>query len=79
LEGVETKKGESGDEFFPASHLLLLRTWREDLGNGRSEWRARARHVLSGETIFIRSWEDMEAFLSTLEKYPFSLRENYRK
>ena len=55
------------DEFFLASHMLLLRIWREDLGDGQSEWRAWVRHVLSGETVFIRRWQDLEAFLSTFD------------
>jgi hypothetical protein len=64
---VKTQKREPGDDFLLASHLLLLRLWREELGDGRSEWRAWVRHVLSGETVFIRRWQDLEAFLGTFD------------
>ena len=64
---METQKRDPGDGFLPTSHLLLLRIWREDLGDGQSEWRARAQHIISGEAVFIRRWEDLEAFLSTFD------------
>jgi hypothetical protein len=36
------------------SHLLLLRVWREELGNGTVEWRGRLQSLHSGETRHFR-------------------------
>jgi hypothetical protein len=37
--------------------------WREDLGDGQSEWRAHIRHVPDGEERYVRTWQDLENFL----------------
>ena len=36
------------------SQLFTVRVWREDLGEGRSEWRGKVQHVLSGEARYFR-------------------------
>jgi hypothetical protein len=57
--------GNHSKPHFP-THLFLLRVWREELGNDQHEWRASARHVISGETRFIRTWHDLETFIDLL-------------
>jgi hypothetical protein len=36
--------------------LFTVRVWREDLGEGRTEWRGKVQHVLSGDTRYFRDW-----------------------
>lgn len=43
------------------SHLFTVRVWREDLGEGRSEWRGKVQHVLSGEARYFRDWATLIA------------------
>lgn len=50
------------------SQLFTVRMWREDLGNGRSEWRGQVQHVLSGETCYFRDWETAEMFMVEMAK-----------
>ncbi len=38
------------------AQLFTLRMWREDLGEGRSEWRGKVQHVTSGEARYFRDW-----------------------
>jgi hypothetical protein len=45
------------------SHLFTLRLWREGLGDGRTDWRGKVRHVTSGETRYFRDWPALQAFL----------------
>jgi len=45
------------------SHLFTVRVWREELGNGHSEWRGKVQHVLSGETRYFRKWADLIVFV----------------
>ena len=45
------------------SHLFIVRMWREDLGDGQSEWRAYLRHVPTGEDRYVRTWQDLESFM----------------
>ena len=40
----------------------------EALGDGESEWRGKAQHVLSGEARYFRDWPALVAFL--LETLP---------
>ena len=47
----------------PHSQLFTVRVWREELGEGRSEWRVQARHVLSGETRYFRDWPSLVTFI----------------
>jgi hypothetical protein len=44
------------------SELFTVRIWREDLGEGRVEWRGYVEHVTSGLRRYFRDW----AALSTL-------------
>jgi hypothetical protein len=58
------------------THLFTVRLWREDLGEGRTEWRGKVQHVLSGEERYFRDWPALNAFLLTMledaEKKPDS-------
>jgi hypothetical protein len=45
------------------SHLFTLRLWPEALGDGETEWRGKAQHVLSGEARYFRDWAALVAFL----------------
>jgi hypothetical protein len=38
------------------SHLFTVRLWREDLGQGQTEWRGEAHDVKSGEKRYFRDW-----------------------
>ncbi len=48
------------------SHLFTLRFWREDLGNGRADWRGKAQHITSGEVRYFREWSVLKAFLEEM-------------
>ena len=48
------------------THLFTLRMWREDLGNGQTDWRGKVQHVNSGEARYFREWSTMEAFVDEL-------------
>jgi hypothetical protein len=48
----------------PRSQLFTVRVWREDLGDGRSEWRGQVQHALSRETRYFRDWQTLAAFLT---------------
>ena len=56
------------DRLTRQSQSFVLRAWREDLGGSQLEWRAYVRHVLSGETRYIRSWQELEDFLEAFEE-----------
>ena len=45
------------------SQLFTMRVWREELDEGRYEWRGKAQHALSGETRYFRQWEDLIEFV----------------
>lgn len=47
----------------PRSHLFTVRVWREDLGEGHSEWRGQVQHLLSGETRYFRDWPSLVTFI----------------
>ena len=47
------------------SYLFTVKVWREPLGEGRTEIRYQARHVLSGETRGFRDGAPLLAFLQT--------------
>jgi hypothetical protein len=49
--------------FHTRSELFTLRVWREDLGEGRVEWRGKVQHVMSGETRYFRDWQTLVAFI----------------
>ena len=43
------------------SHLFTVRIWREELGDGRIEWRGKVQHPLSGEAQYFREWAELIA------------------
>jgi hypothetical protein len=45
------------------SQLFTVRVWLEDLGDGRSEWRGKVQHTLSGEARYFRDWQTLVAFM----------------
>ncbi|HEU5103409.1 MAG TPA: hypothetical protein VFU22_30520 [Roseiflexaceae bacterium] len=45
------------------SQLFTVRLWGEDLGDGRTEWRGKVQHVLSGEAHYFREWPALIAWL----------------
>jgi hypothetical protein len=51
------------DQLLHRSHLFTVRLWREPLGDGRTEWRLRVQHVLSGERRYFRDWPALEHYL----------------
>jgi hypothetical protein len=48
------------------THLFTLRLWPETLGEGETEWRGKAQHVLSGEARYFRDWEALVAQMLAL-------------
>ncbi len=46
------------------SQLFTVRVWREDRGDGQSEWRGKVQHVLSGEARYFRDWQTLVAFIA---------------
>ena len=47
----------------PQTHLFMLRLWTEDLGDGKTEWRGKVQHALSGEARYFREWAELIAFV----------------
>lgn len=45
------------------THCFVLRIWREELGNGQSEWRAQLESVRGGERRYFRDWHKLVAAL----------------
>jgi hypothetical protein len=45
------------------THLFTVRIWREELGDGHSEWRGKVQHPLSGETRYFREWAELITFV----------------
>ena len=50
----------------------MVRVWREDLGNGKTEWRGQVKHVTSGEVRYFREWatlvKHLKGMLSSVAK-----------
>lgn len=46
-----------------AAHLFTVRLWREELGNGASEWRGEVRDIASGEQHYFREWNTLTLIL----------------
>ena len=44
----------------------MLRMWREDLGNGQTDWRGKVQHVNTGEARYFRDWPILESFVERL-------------
>lgn len=51
------------DQPHPRTHLFTVRLWVEPLGDDQGEVRMQARHLLSGETRYFRTWAEVVAFL----------------
>jgi hypothetical protein len=47
------------------SHLFTLRLWREEVTEGRIEWRGKVQSVVDGETLYFCDWDNLLAFLNT--------------
>jgi len=50
------------------SALFTVRVWREDLGDGRNEWRGKIQHTLSGEARYFREWATLITALQEMLK-----------
>ncbi|HSD82710.1 MAG TPA: hypothetical protein VLG46_02570 [Anaerolineae bacterium] len=48
------------------AQLFMLRMWREELGEGRIEWRGKVQHVTSGEVRYFRDWPALIACLQEM-------------
>jgi hypothetical protein len=48
--------------------LFSVRVWLEELGEGRSEWRGKVQHVLSGEARYFRDWATLIAALQEMQR-----------
>ena len=49
----------------PRTHLFLVRMWVEPFAGDQHEVRMQVKHVLSGETHYLRAGADLVAFLLT--------------
>jgi len=54
------------DQTHQRTHLITLRMWAEELGDGQIEWRGKVQHVLSGQTRYFRDWEALIAYLQDM-------------
>ncbi len=48
------------------THLCTVRVWREDLGEGRMEWRGEVQEVVSGEMRYFRDWHTLLALVQAM-------------
>ncbi len=48
------------------SHLFTVRLWREDLGQGQTEWRGEVHEVVSGERRYFRDWSTLVALVQEM-------------
>jgi hypothetical protein len=48
------------------THLFTVRVWREDLGEGQTEWRGEVQEVVSGEMRYFRDWQTLLALLQAM-------------
>jgi len=48
------------------THLITVRVWLEDLGQGQREWRGEVQEVLSGEVRYFRHWPTLVALLQAM-------------
>jgi len=54
------------DQLTRPSHLFTLRVWRTQLDDGRTEWRGKVQHVLSGERHYFRDWASLITHLLSM-------------
>lgn len=45
------------------TNLFIVRVWLEKMGEGKSEWRGKVQHVLSGQVRYFRGWPMLEKLL----------------
>ncbi len=55
---------------FRRAHLLMLRVWQEDLGEGKTEWRGKLQSVADGESRYFRNWAGLVAALEEMMQQP---------
>ena len=48
------------------SHLFMVRVWVKDLGNGETEWRREAKHVMNGRVWYFRDWATLADHLQAM-------------
>ncbi len=48
------------------THLFTVRIWREDLGEGQTEWRGEIHSVVSGEVRSFRDWPTLVALVQAM-------------
>jgi hypothetical protein len=48
------------------SYLFTVRLWKEDVGDGRTEWRGNVQYVISGETRYFREWPRLIALIQAM-------------
>jgi len=48
------------------THLFTVRVWREDLGEGQTEWRGEVQEVVSGEMRYFREWQTLPALVQAM-------------
>jgi hypothetical protein len=53
----------AGDLSRSVSHLFTLRLWVEELGDGRAEWRGQLTYLPTGETHYLRRWDQLQQTL----------------
>jgi hypothetical protein len=46
------------------SQLFTVRLWQEVVAEGKTEWRGKVQHVLSGEVRYFTEWSALIAFLT---------------
>ena len=47
-------------------HLFMVRVWLENLGEGKTEWRGKVKHVMSGEVRYFREWPNLITILQEM-------------
>jgi hypothetical protein len=45
------------------SLLFTVRLWREERGDGQTEWRGKVQYITTGEAYYFRAWPDLIAHL----------------
>ena len=50
----------------PRSYLFTVRMWKEDLGDGRAEWRGKVQRITNGEAYYFRAWEQLIELLQNM-------------
>ena len=41
------------------SDLFVVRVWQEDMGEGRTEWRGKVQHILTGDARYFHGWSGL--------------------